>query len=218
MVVAARQREGQERTCAVSRTAMDPCELIRFVAGPDGSIVPDIRRKLPGRGVWVKASAGTVAEAAKKNVFARSLKQQIKPDSKLADLVDRLLLEDALQSLALANKAGAAVKGAFQVEKAITGKIVSVLLHASDGSQDGARKINQVLFRTMGEAANSINHVEFFDSAQLGLALGQLSVIHAALKQGAASDAFAGRARRLARYRGIAVSDVTGPDRESNSE
>ncbi len=39
--------------------------LIRFVVAPDGTVVPDLRRRLPGRGVWVTATAAKVAEAEK---------------------------------------------------------------------------------------------------------------------------------------------------------
>jgi hypothetical protein len=43
--------DGPLRLCAESRT-QEPIErLIRFVLGPDGTIVPDLARKLPGRGV-----------------------------------------------------------------------------------------------------------------------------------------------------------------------
>jgi uncharacterized protein len=197
----ARSKSSQDRSCAVSRKQHDPAELIRFVAGPDGRIVPDIKRKLPGRGVWVTASAGIVELAVKKNVFARSLKQAVLAPVDLPDQVDRLLEVDARQSLAMVNKAGMLVTGAFQVEKLTKSGVLGGLIHASDGSADGARKINQALFRYLGEDAAQVERVEIFDSEQLGLALGQTNVIHAALRQGAATDAFLARARRLANYR-----------------
>jgi predicted RNA-binding protein YlxR (DUF448 family) len=195
------KRDAQERTCAVTREQCDPAQLIRFVAGPDDAIVPDLKRKLPGRGVWVTASAEMVAQAVKRNAFSRSLKRPVKADARLPAQVDALLEEDARQSLAMANKASKVVSGAFQVEKLIQSGAVAVLVHASDGSSDGARKINQALFRHLEERANDVPRVEIFDSAQLGLALGQTNVIHAALRQGAASDAFLVRVSRLAEYR-----------------
>ena len=65
---------GPERTCVVTRRKGQPDDMIRFVAAPDGTVVPDLKRKLPGRGVWVTASAATVAEAVKKGSFARGLR------------------------------------------------------------------------------------------------------------------------------------------------
>ena len=52
-----------ERMCIVTREVMDEARLIRFVRGPDGSVVPDLNRKLPGRGVWVSLNRARVAEA-----------------------------------------------------------------------------------------------------------------------------------------------------------
>ena len=176
--------------------------MIRFVAGPDGAIVPDLRRKLPGRGVWVTAHRDTVSEAVRKNVFARGLKAPVKPDADLAQVVDTLLLEEARQSLAMANKAGLIVTGAFQVEKQIARGGVAALIHAADGSAEGGRKIGQALRRKAGVAADDIPLIEFFDSNQLDLALGHTNVIHAALRQGAASEAFLARCQRLSQYRG----------------
>lgn len=198
-----RQEEGeQERTCALTRCAQDPSGLIRFVSAPDGTIVPDLRRKLPGRGVWITARFDSVAEAVRKNVFARSLKLAVKPDADLAARVDALLLDEVRQSLAMANKAGLVTTGAFQVEKQIARGNVVALVHASDGAPDGRRKMQQVLKRSLGDQAGLVAIVDFFDSNQLDLALGHTNVIHAALRRGAASDAFLARCRRLDLYRG----------------
>ena len=45
----------RERRDVVSGEVMEEARLIRFVAGPDGQVVPDLARKLPGRGIWVAA-------------------------------------------------------------------------------------------------------------------------------------------------------------------
>ncbi|MDR6188094.1 putative RNA-binding protein YlxR (DUF448 family) [Agrobacterium pusense] len=45
------------RMCIVTRQSGSPDELIRFVAGPDGDVVPDLKRQLPGRGCWVNTRA-----------------------------------------------------------------------------------------------------------------------------------------------------------------
>ncbi len=206
----------QQRTCAVSRQAHDPEDLIRFAAAPDGTIVPDLHRKLPGRGVWLQAKSEVVEKAIKKNVFARSLKEPVKPGPGLAQLVERLLFDDARQSLAMAKKAGALVVGAFQVEKLLARGSVAAVIQASDGSQDGIRKIDQALFRQFGAGADQVARVKIFDSSQLGLALGQTNVIHAALRQGAATQAFLSRVRRLAQYRENRTEPQTAKVRHSD--
>ena len=91
------------RRCALTRERLPRQDLIRFVLSPSGEIVPDLKERLPGRGVWVTADYAHIAEAAKRNVFARALKAQAKVPAALADQVDRLLAEAALGALALAS-------------------------------------------------------------------------------------------------------------------
>jgi len=194
---------GSLRTCIVSRQARSPEELIRFVLDPDGRVTPDLRRKLPGRGVWVTASAGAVRQAVKSHAFARSLKSPAEATDALADDVDKLLERDALQSLSFANKAGLIVTGATKVEATIAKEPVLALLHAVEGGADGVRKLRQALARRWGEAGVRLPLVHAFSSAQLDLALGRSNVIHAALKKGPAGEAFLARCIRLAAYRHI---------------
>lgn len=204
MALAREDRDGaaQERTCIVTRAAGPPEGLIRFVRAPDGSVAPDIRRKLPGRGVWVTASARLVSEAARKGGFARGFKQPVAVAPTLAEDVEKLLEQDALQSLAIANKAGLATAGFAKVEAAVRGRAALALVEARDGGEDGREKLGRLFAHTSGDAGAL---VVLFDSSQLGLALGRAHVIHAALARGPAADAFLGRCRRLAQYRGVAL-------------
>src|ERR1700690_439040 len=66
-----------ERFCALSRGARPGDELIRFVVGPAGEAVPDIKRKLPGRGIWITASRDALEEAIKRKVFSRGFKREV---------------------------------------------------------------------------------------------------------------------------------------------
>ncbi|MGV6871579.1 RNA-binding protein [Pseudochelatococcus sp. B33] len=205
------------RTCALSRRAMPKEAMIRFVAGPDNTLVPDIRARLPGRGVWIEATRDAVSQAARGKTFSRGLKTGVKVPASLADDVDALLFRDALQALALANKAGAVVTGfgkveellARQDEKARSSKAkVAALVHAREAAQDGRRKLAQALHR--GRQTLQPGHipppdtvpiVDCFGGEDLDLALGRTHVIHAALVAGTGSDGFMTRWRRLARYR-----------------
>lgn len=205
------------RTCALSRRAMPREAMIRFVAGPDNVLVPDIRARLPGRGVWIEATREAVAQAARGKVFARGLKTGVKVPASLADDVEALLFRDALQALALANKAGAVVTGFGKVEdllarkdeRARAGKVkVAALVHAREAAQDGRRKLAQALHRgrqTLQEShippPDEVPVIDCFGGEDLDLALGRTHVIHAALVAGTGSDGFMTRWRRLARYR-----------------
>lgn len=207
-----REGESPERLCAVTRAARPQSELIRFVVDPEGRIVPDLARKLPGRGVWVTCDRKVLDEAIRRKAFARSLKAELRVPDGLADLVDRLLATDARQSLSLANKAGLVVSGFAKVEAALGKGRVAALVSASDGSDDGRRKLRQAAVRA-GLDLPAITH---FPGVDLDLALGRENAIHAALLAGPASDAFLARCARLAVFR-LGAPGEAGPDVESAS-
>ena len=187
------------RACALTRARRPKDELIRFVLGPDGTVVPDLKEKLPGRGVWLTAAHDTVTGAAKRNVFARALKAEAKAPEGLAAQVDRLLAEAALSALSLANKAGEAVFGHAKVEEAIARGRVLALIHAKEAAEDGCRKLDG---KARGMADGSpAPAVRAFGTDELGLASGRTNVIHAALIQGGAARKFLAAAARLERYR-----------------
>jgi uncharacterized protein len=195
-------RGQRTRMCAVTRDVCPESELIRFVAAPDGSVVADIKAKLPGRGAWVKAERKLVAEAAKRNVFQRALEQPLKPPSDLADQVAVRLREAALGRLGLARKAAAVIAGFSQVDAAIANEHLAAILAASDAAADGERKIGQALRRRFG-GESPLPVLRLFTSEELGLALGRPNVIHAAVLQGPAGGSFMEAAIRLQRYLGV---------------
>ena len=188
-----------ERTCIVTRTKAPPEDMIRFVTGPGAMVVPDIRRKLPGRGVWVQGCADLVAKAVRSQVFSRGLKMPVKASPDLPVEIERELRRDCLQALSLANKAGLVVTGFTKAEEAIMSGSLAGLVHAAGCSADGVRKLEQALYRRFGDerARPSVN---LFGSSELDLALGRTNVIHAALAVGAASEGFLTRCRRLRRW------------------
>ncbi len=193
-----------ERTCIVTRRREPPEAMIRFVRAPDGTITPDIRARLPGRGVWVIARADVVAEAARKKIFGRGAKAKVETPPQLAEDVDRLLEADCLQMLGLAKKAGAVVAGFGKVSDALEKGGVAALLEASDGGEDGKRKLAQMA-RADRQAGVRTPAVGLFSSLQLDLALGRTNVIHAAVTEGGPAAGFLARCRRLAAYRGLAL-------------
>jgi predicted RNA-binding protein YlxR (DUF448 family) len=203
--------EGPERLCVVSRQSRPSCELIRFVAGPDGVLVPDLKHKLPGRGVWVTATAAAVGEAMRRKAFGRGLKVPVVVPPALVADIERLLERDALQALSFTKKAGETVTGFAKVEKAIAGGKAAAVLHARDAAPDGIRKLDQALKRHPGGETAAV--ISCFAGADLDLALGGANVVHAALVAGPASMGFLARWRRLAYFRGVepAVMAAQGP-------
>lgn len=200
-----------ERTCIVTRKVMEPHELIRFVASPDGSVVPDLRRKLPGRGAWVGARRETVALAVRRNAFARALKREgLKAAPDLPDLVERLMATEAVQAFALANKAGRVITGFEKVEAAILSGGALALLHAREAAADGRRKLGQAVRRRAAAAEDApIAALSPLTGAEMEMALGRHHVIHAALAHGSVGSACLSRCRALIAYRG---DDAGGTD------
>jgi len=193
----------RERRDIVSGEVMDEARLIRFVAGPDGSVVPDLARKLPGRGIWVAADRESVAAAVKKNLFARSAKAQLKAAPDLADQVAALLRSRLLSGLGLARRAGDLTSGFEKVSSTIASGKAAWLIEASDGKPDGRRKI----LALARKQARPPGLVGLFDAAELGLALGGENVIHTAFLAGRAAERWAEDVRRLAGFSPLLPED-----------
>jgi uncharacterized protein len=200
-----------ERLCVVSRSVKPVGELIRFVVGPQGEVVPDVKRRLPGRGIWITARREAVVEAVKRRAFARAFKREVQVPDDLARTVERLLERAALDALAIAHKAGQVVTGFTRVEAALSAgpPVVAALIDASDAAPDGRRKLVATAVRHHGSGAGVGEPalISLFTSMQLDLALGRSNVVHAALLAGPASDGVLSRCRSLERFRTIGPED-----------
>src|SRR5215469_4754682 len=124
----------RERRDIVSGEVMPEAALIRFVSGPDGTVVPDLGRKLPGRGLWVAADRASVETAARRSLFARAAKAKLVAPPDLADQVERLLIARLLAGLGLARKAGDLTLGFEKSLAAVASGKAAWLIEASDGA------------------------------------------------------------------------------------
>ena len=214
------------RLCIVTRAELPPAQLIRFVLGPDDRIVPDLAQRLPGRGVWVTATRPAVADAVKRGLFAKSLKQNVKADKDLPDQVDKLLGAETRQVLSLANKAGLVTTGFSKVEIALERGEAAALITASDASADGAGKLARKFRAIRGAAQLDAPIIGDLTSDELSLAIGGSNVIHAAIARGGAGGGLGRRfiscCQRLRHYRmklddaGIAGASTGSPDAASD--
>lgn len=202
------QEDGRERRCIVTGEVLPEEKLIRFVAGPEGDVIPDIAAKLPGRGMWVRADRAVLEQAVRKNFFSRAARKPLKVNDDLVSRLEMLLLRQMACDLGLARRSGALILGFDLVGRAFAGKSPpALLIEASDGAPDGRRKL-------LGSALAHGHRPAVLDclnSVELGLALGRENVVHAALKSGQLAERLQISAGRLA---GLSVAQRNdGPDR-----
>ena len=188
----------RERRDIVSGEVLPEHRLLRFVADPDGVVVPDVAAKLPGRGLWVEATKAAITKAVEKKLFSRAAKAQVTATADLAERAEKALVTRMLGDLGLARRSGALVLGFDNVLRARQGpKPPKLLLEAFDGAADGKRKLYAAAHRLELKCVV----IESLTSAELGLALGRENVIHAAVQPGGLAERLTLDAERLSGFR-----------------
>ena len=206
---------GSERFCAATGAVRPVDDMIRFVLAPDGTVVPDLKRRLPGRGIWITATRPALRSALARKAFARSFKRDVRLAPDFVESTEKLIEQAALDALGMARKAGKTAIGFSKVDAALTRDRVVALIHAADAAADGVRKLNAAV-RQRPDAEN-IDVIGAFTSAQLNLALGRPNVIHAALLGGPESKTVLARVARLERFRTGGMDTPENPEtRERN--
>lgn len=192
------------RMCIVTRDSGSPDTLLRFVAAPDGTVIPDLKRTLPGRGCWVSPSRQAVDKAVAKKLFARALKRDVKADPDLGATVERLLAAQLAGMMNMARKAGQFISGAAKVEAAVRSGEAIAVFHSKDAAADGVRKIDQARKAWhLGTGANAeIPAFHLLTGAELDELMGQNAFIHACALAGQAGEGVVKRATLLETYRG----------------
>lgn len=189
----------RQRRDIVTGEVMPEERLIRFVATPDGSVLPDLGRKLPGRGIWVEATREAVETASKRGLFSRAAKTKLAAPADLSDQVQAALERRCLERLGLARRAGVLISGFEKTSAALVSGKVAWLVEASDGSADGRRKLLQIA-RKLPRPPKVCG---CFSDDQLGLATGAGHVIHSAFLAGRWAERWSDEIGRLAGFRPI---------------
>lgn len=189
---------GPFRRCLATGEVRRREELVRFVVGPNGVIVPDVAGKLPGRGLWLTARRDIVLTAVTKRLFARAARQPVAVEDGLADRIEALLAWRCRDGIGLARRAGQAVAGFAKVQAALTSGKAAVLVAASDGAADGRNKMRAL--------APHLPLMDGLTGAELGAAFGRPHAVHAALAGGRLAQAFLLDAARLGGFRAPAAA------------
>ena len=201
----------RERRDLVTHEVMDESRLIRFVAAPDGSVAPDLARKLPGRGLWVAADRASIETAVKKNLFSRAARAPMKPAADLADMVEGLLFRRCLDQLGLARREGMLISGFEKALATVRSGKAAWIIEAADGSADGRGKLLS-LAKHMTPAPKVCG---VFTADDLGLALGLENAIHAVLLEGGRADRWTIEVERLAGFRPLLPPEWGGEPAEA---
>jgi predicted RNA-binding protein YlxR (DUF448 family) len=187
--------DGPERKCIATGESQPAAGLIRFVLGPDGTVVPDILGKLPGRGMWVSADRAALQKAADKNLFSRAAKAPAKVPERLVEDVEAQLVRRIQDLISLARKSGAAIAGYEKTKSWLETGRAKVLMQASDGSERGKGKLN---------TPRDGRYLGWMTAQELGVAFGRQTVIHGALAAGGLATKVVEEAAKL-----MGVREVT---------
>jgi predicted RNA-binding protein YlxR (DUF448 family) len=196
--------DGPERKCIATGEVQPKFGLIRFVAGPDGSLVPDVMGKLPGRGVYVAADRDALELAITKKLFARGLKCQVTVAQDLVAQLEAQLTRRVVDMISMARKSGDAVAGFEKVKSWLDSERASVLLQASDGSGRGKSKLSTPHFG---------RYIGWMTADELGMAFGRQTIIHAAIASGGLGKRVVEEAQRL---RGVRMTSDGTARREGD--
>lgn len=175
------KQEEITRKCIVSGKIVAKQQLLRFVALPDNTIVPDFKKRLFGKGIYVSISKTMLQKAISGNLFTKALKKKVKPIEDLEYIVENTLRSSALQLISLARKAGFLITGMDKVTEALKKNRVTLILEASDAGKDGTEKISRL--------AGDIHIHRLFTTEELDKALDKTNTVHCAFLKSEMSNA-----------------------------
>ncbi|MBM3595128.1 MAG: DUF448 domain-containing protein [Alphaproteobacteria bacterium] len=205
---------GPERKCILSGDKAPREALLRLAIAPDGTVLPDVHARAPGRGAWIGVSRAdlerALADGKLKSAIARAFRGvPLSIPANLPYLVETSLLRAVTERLGLEMRAGNLLAGSDRIAEQARAGRVHWLGHASDAGEDGCRKLEQA-WRVGSEAEGSGLQGErlALDRATLSVALGRNNVVHMALTQAAAAERVSSLIARLQRFQGQAKADA----------
>ena len=166
------KENNSNRTCLVTGEEKNKEELLRFTLTPDRQVIPDFKKKLPGKGFYITNSRAVLAQAVSKNVF-KKFGKNTKVDPNLGETVENILKNRALDAINLAKKAGALITGFEKVRENLQKGRVAFIIEAADAGSDGNAKIRA--------AAG-------FEVEELDKALNRTNTVHAAVLKGGMAE------------------------------
>jgi Predicted nucleic-acid-binding protein implicated in transcription termination len=181
------------RRCLVTGEVRPVAELLRFVVAPDGSIVPDMAGRLPGRGLWVQSDRAVLDRACSRNLFRRAARADVAVPSELASLVEAQILQRCLDLIGLARRAKEAVFGFEKAREWLQAERAALLIAAADGDpRDRAR---------LRALAAGLPVLDALSADDIGRATGRERTVHGVVAKGRLATSIRSEGERLMRLR-----------------
>ena len=188
-----REKQANLRQCLVCRENLPVERLVRFVIGPDRSVVPDIEGRLPGRGLWLHADRTTVQTACENSFFSKTAKIQVSVEEGLDNRVELLLTRRCLDILGLTRRSGVALAGFEKVRVLLESNQSFTNLIARDAGRDIRRKLSSL--------RRNLATIDLFSGAELGNVFGRDRTVIVAVLNGGLASLLTREVRRLQGFR-----------------
>jgi predicted RNA-binding protein YlxR (DUF448 family) len=190
------EEAGPTRRCVVTGAVCPKSDLLRFVVGPEGDLVPDLDSKLPGRGLYLTPTGQAVADAVKKRSFARVARRQIEVPADLAERLETMIAARAIGLIGLARRGGQVSMGYDQVAAKLKTGGVGLLLQAADGAEGGRAKLGAL------GAGTGVPELAVLTAGELAAPFGRDHVVHLAVARGGIAKRLQIELARLKGFRG----------------
>jgi hypothetical protein len=164
--------------------------MLRFVIGPEHALVPDLRGRLPGRGMWLSARADVLETALARGAFARAARSKVRLPPGLPELLRIGLIGRITDLLGLARRAGQAVAGFEKGREWVRSGRAALVVQACDGSVDECDRFLS--------GARGLPVHRPLSAAALGAVFGLERVVHVAVAPGNLAAALVNECERLA--------------------
>jgi predicted RNA-binding protein YlxR (DUF448 family) len=206
-----------ERRCILTGGHGGRAALVRLAVSPDGLVLPDAHAKAPGRGAWIGVTRAVLEAAIASGKLKAALARAFKSGALdiPADLPART--EDALRRaltdrLGLEMRSGTLILGTERIAESARSGAVALLLHASDSSEGGRKKLDQAWRVGQDrEGSGERGAILPLDRAALSVALGRDNVVHLALGDSKAAERVSVPLQRLLHFLGAQTGTPAGP-------
>ena len=211
-----RRAHAPERKCILSGNVRPRESLIRLALSPDGTILPDVRDKTPGRGAWISANRDAFRTAAANGRLRSGLARAFRigdftiPDD-LDDRIADALARNALDRLGLEARGGMLITGSEKLRNNARAGKIHLLLHAADAAEDGRRRLDQAWRVGMDAGGGDMRGLVIpADRAVLGEALGRENAVHIAIVDERAAKRVSGAVSRWMKFSGSNCTTGSG--------